>query len=469
MRKIMVLLVLTCLLIGVSFNALAQDATATPVPPTPTPLPPLVFAQQFAEITGESDNFADVDPSGVTITYWHQYNNPYQLSVISGLVDAFNARNPYGITVNAIAQGNYNDIRTAMNNAIVSGDLPNLVAGFNNDGLSYDLDGAVVDLNPYFNDAKWGYTGDAAAQLNQNILNGWVYDDGRRLGWVNQVSANVLHVNTGMLKQLGFEAAPKTLDEFKAISCAAATSDLTGAGGARVQGFPIVADASQFESFVASIGGSIFVDGAWSFTNEQSIAVLQLMADMYREGCAYIPQERFGNTNDFARGLNPMALGSTAGIPIVIGGIKDAGDAVTEWEATVTPPLAEGDKPAIQLFIPGIMMTVAPPEEQLASWIFLRFYSQADVSQQWAEAMSFFPINLTAAKNLKPANPYFGAVNELITADAATIYYQEQQLSYGAVRDILATGIADVTSGGLDVQAVAERMTADANAAMESG
>ncbi|MBN8591540.1 MAG: extracellular solute-binding protein [Anaerolineae bacterium] len=466
MRKLMFLLVSVSLMLGAALGVAAQDPTATPVPPTPTPLPPVAFAQTLSEFTGESDNFAGVDPSGVTVTYWHQYNSPSQLATVTGLVNAFNAGNPYGITVNAIAQGNYNDIRTAMNNAIISGDLPNLVAGFNNDALSYDLDGAMVDLTPYYNDAKWGYAGDAGAELNQNIINGFRYEDGRLLGWVNQVSANVLAVNSGMLSALGFEAAPATLAQFKEVACAAATSDLTGAEGGNVQGFPIVADASQFESFVASIGGSIWADGAWNFTNEQSVAVLQLMADMYKEGCAYIPQERFGNTNDFARGLNPMALGSSAGIPIIMGGIESAGNVVENWTVTVTPPLAEGEKGALQLFTPGIMMGAGTPEEQLASWIFLRFFTQADVSQQWAEAMSFFPVNLTAAANLSPANPYFGTINDLIASDAVSIYLSPQQLSYGAIREILATGIADVTSGGLDVMEVAQRMTDDAAAAL---
>jgi ABC-type glycerol-3-phosphate transport system substrate-binding protein len=426
----------------------------------------VAFAQQAMEFMGDSDNFAGVDPGGQTITYWHQYNAPSQLATVTGLVNAFNASNPYGITVNAIAQGNYNDIRTAMNNAIISGDLPNLVAGFNNDALSYDLDGAVVDLTAYYNDARWGYPGEAGAELNQDILNGFRYEDGRLLGWVNQVSANVLAVNTGLLSALGFDGPPTTLARFKEVACAAANSDLTGAEGGAVQGFPIVADASQFESFVASIGGSIWVDGAWNFTNEQAVAVLQFMADLYAEGCGYIPQENFGNTNDFARALNPMALGSTAGIPIIINNINSAGNVVTDWTVTVTPPLAEGETGALQLFTPGIMMGAATPEAQLASWIFLRFFAQADVSQQWAEAMSFFPVNLTAAANLTPANPYFGAVNDLIASGGVNIYLSPQQLSYGAVRGILATGLADVTSGGLDVMEVAQRMTDEAAAAL---
>ncbi len=113
-------------------------------------------------------------------------------------------------------------------------------------------------------------------------------------------------------------------------------------------------------------------------------------------------------------------------------------------------------------------MIAGTPEQQLASWIFLHYYTQADVSQQWGEAMSFFPVNLTAAKNLKPANPYFGAVNDMIANDAANIYLSPQQLSYGTVRGLVATAIADVTSGGLDVATVAQKLTDDANAAMNS-
>jgi multiple sugar transport system substrate-binding protein/sn-glycerol 3-phosphate transport system substrate-binding protein len=470
MRKL-VLLVMALLLLVSAASVSAQDPTATPSAdptPTPTPLPPVEFAAQAVEYAGESDNFAGVDPSGVTVTYWHQYNNPFQLSVISGLVNAFNATNPYGITVNAIAQGNYNDLRTLMNNAIISGDLPNLVAGFNNDALSYALDDVVVDLNPYMTDARWGFSAEGMADLNMPILDGWLID-GVRYGWVNQVSANVLFVNLGLAEALGFSGVPQTLDEFKAFSCAAAQSGLTGAEGGAMQGFPIVADASQFESFVASIGGSIWFDGRWNFINEQSVAILQLLADMYKEGCAYIPQERFGNTNDFARGLNPMALGSTAGIGITIGNISNANNIVESWTVGVTPPLAAGETPALQLFTPGIMMISGTPEEQLAAWLFLRFFAQADTQKQWSETLSFFPVNLTAARDLTPSNPYFGAINDLLASGAVSVYQSPQQLSYGAVRDILATGIADVTSGGMDVAEVAQRMTDDANAALAGG
>src|SRR5215813_4790166 len=120
MRKVVLALLMLALAmsaIGVS----AQDATATVVPPTATPLPPVAFTETPATFSGDSNNFAGVDPTGATITYWHQYNSGPQLATITGLVNQFNASNPYHITVNSIAKGGYGDLTTAMNAAIESG------------------------------------------------------------------------------------------------------------------------------------------------------------------------------------------------------------------------------------------------------------------------------------------------------------------------------------------------------------
>ncbi|MEZ4671857.1 MAG: extracellular solute-binding protein [Anaerolineae bacterium] len=465
MHKLVILLTLLFLALGV-VSVAAQDAT-----PTPTPLPPLEVTASMPEFTGESDNFAGIDPSGVTITYWHQYNNPTQLSYISGIVNAFNAANPYGIRVDAKASGNYNDIRTSTNNAIISGDLPNLVAGFPNDSLSYALDDVVVDLTPYYADAKWGFDAAALADLNQVALDSWLFENGR-LGVPNQLSGEVMFSNAAMMQELGFSAdSPVTLDEFAAAACAAANSNMTGADGATVQGYPIVADASQFETTVAGIGGNIWVDGQWNFTTEESTRVLQLFKDLYDQGCAYIPEAAFGNTADWARAINPFAFSSSAGIAPTLNTVRDAGNLVTDWKVLPAPVNAAGDKPVIQLFTPGIMIMSATPEEQLASWLFLRFFASPEIQAQWSQSLSLFPLSKSASAMLDSSKmvPQFLEIVNKVANDEVGVYVSHQNLSYGQVRSILATGIADVTSGGLDVAEVAQRMTDEANAAMASG
>lgn len=463
MRKLGLFLLVFMLALGIGTTA-AQDATATP-----TPLPPVAFSAPALDFPGESDNFAGVDPTGQTITYWHQYNNPTQLAIITGLVNAFNESNPFGITVNAIAQGSYNDIRTLMNNAIISGDLPNLAAGYPNDALSYDLDGVVVDLEPYFTDARWGYSGDVLADLNQVAVDAWSFEEGR-LGWPNQLSGQVMFSNAAMMAELGFsETSPATLDEFAAAACAAANSGLTGADGGAVQGFPIVADSSQFESLVAGLGGSIWVDGRWDFTTEESIRVLTLYKDLYDQGCAYIPAERFGNTADWARALNPFAFSSSAGIAPTLATARDAGNLVTDWRVLGTPGGTADDKPVLQLYTPGLIVLSATPEQQLASWIFVRYFSTPEIQAQWSQQLSLFPLTKSAAGLMDTSAmvPEFVAMINRLANDEVTVYVSPQNLSYGEVRNIVATGLADVTSGGLDVEEVAQRMTDEANAAME--
>ena len=210
------------------------------------------------------DDLSGVDASGQTIRYWHQYNSGAQLDTMNAFIEDFNANNEWGITVEGTPQGNYGDIRTLMNNSIVSGDLPNLVAGFNNDALSYGLDGVVVDLEPYFSDATWGFSADEQADLNTDALNIFVTPEGQRIGWANQLSANVLAVNNGMLAELGFDGAPKTLDEFKEVACAAATSGMTG--GRRWVSLNLDTGLSRVEGFAqqevsAVVGGQIIRSG----------------------------------------------------------------------------------------------------------------------------------------------------------------------------------------------------------------
>lgn len=421
-----------------------------------------------ASLVGAQDDLGSVDPSGQTITYWHQYNNDPQLGTMNALIETFNANNEWGITVEALPQGGYNDIRNVMGAAITTGDLPNLVAGYQNDAESYYLDGAALDLNPYYNSEEWGF-GEETSDLNEGIINFNVINiepfDGAMLAWPNQVSANVLAVNLGMLAEAGFDGPPENFEDFQAIACAAA--ELTGANGEDIQGYPIKADASNFESMVASHGGSIFDYEAnqYDFTNEAVIATLQMYQDLYNEGCAYIPDSAFGNTDDFAFGLNPMALGSSAGIPFIVGGIAESGSGVDNW-VTTTTPWTDGSR-TIQLYVPSIIVVPNTPEENLASWLFLKYLSETENQITWTENTTYFPIRISAAEGLSEefisGNPYWASVNELIASDDVTIYSAPQVISYGEIRGLVAEAMADVTTNSMDVNEVAERLEAEAN------
>jgi multiple sugar transport system substrate-binding protein/sn-glycerol 3-phosphate transport system substrate-binding protein len=429
----------------------------------------LTFALGVAVVSAQ-DDLSAVDPSGQTIVYWHQFSDA-QLETMTAIVTDFNSTNEWGITVEPVAQGTYNDIRELMNAGIISGELPNLVAGFGNDGASYFRDGAAADITPYVNDATWGLSADEQAGFQPGILSANVQTSapyaGELLAWPHQFSAQVLVSNQTLLSELGYDAPPATWEEFVEISCAAAASE--GANGADVQGFPITTDPSMLESFVASQGGAIFADGAYTLTSEPVINSLQLYKDLYDQGCGYIPAERFAEQTDFSLGLTPFIATSTAGFTFVVSAFAESG---LDAELVVsTFPHAEGQE-ALQVFVPSIILVPSTPEAQLASWLFLKHLTTADAAAQWTGGTGYFnPVTATApmltAENFYRADifPYFSAANGFLGNPDIRIYNGPQVVSYGTVRNLIGEAIANVTSNGMDVIEVAEALNEAANAA----
>ena len=94
------------------------DAPAEPTeaPPEPTEPPPP----------------AGPDPSGQTVVFWMVWGTDTPFEALTAIVDEFNATNEWGITVEALHQGQYSDVEDAMNVGIQSGDLPNLVVAYSN-------------------------------------------------------------------------------------------------------------------------------------------------------------------------------------------------------------------------------------------------------------------------------------------------------------------------------------------------
>lgn len=419
-----------------------------------------------------AQDLANVDPSGQTVVYWHQFSGA-QLETMTALVESFNSTNEYGITVEALAQGSYNDIATLMNAAITSGELPNLVAGYANNAASYALDNVVVDLNAFLNDPTWGLTEEQLADFNTDLLTfnsptGEPYN-GALLAWPHQSSAQVLVVNLDLLAQLGYDAPPATWEEFREIACAAAAS--TGANGEDVQGFPITTDASVFETVVASNGGRIFDGTTYDFQSEASLAALNLYSDLYSSGCAYIPSERFIEQTEFALGLNPFFISSSAGFTFIIQALADNG-ATFNW-TVATLPSSTPETRTLQVFVPSIVMIDSAPEVELASWLFLKFLDQAENAALWSTGTGYFnPVPSTSeiiSEEMFPNPalfPYFSAANALVNDPAVTLYNGPNVPSYGSIRAFVSEAIANVTSNAIAPADAAATLQAAAEAAL---
>jgi len=429
-----------------------------------------VLVLSLGLVSAQDDPLADIDPSGVTITYWHEWDGQQQVG-IDEVIRLFEESNEFGITVEQVQLGSTGPLVENMSTGIVSGELPNLVgAAFINNAMGWFLDDVLVPLDDFRNSPTWGFSGEDIENINQNIIDlnrpqGEPFND-QLLAWPVGMSANVLSVNLEMLEELGFEGAPTDLETFREVACAA--NELTTEDGGDVQGFPIRTSASDMYSFIVANGGRIFDEeaNAYIFTDDETIEVLQFFQDLFNDGCAYLPDGPFVNTADFAFGLNPMAVGSSVGVPFIQGDIEESGSGIENWINT-TVPWSEGNR-TLQPFLRGVAIIEGTPEENLATWLFVKFWAtNPDAQIAWTEAAQYQPYNDVALNGLSAdfllANPQFDSVREALLDDDINIWTPPANLAAGDVDDVFEELIVNITTGGMDVAEAAAAAEEEAN------
>lgn len=426
----------------------------------------LVLSLGLAQAQNEV-SYEGVDPSGQTVVYWHQYSDDStQANTMSALIDEFNSTNEYGITVEAIHQGSYGPIEDLMNTAILSGELPNLVAGYANAVAGWANEGVVVDINLLLNSPEWGIPAEEQQNLNFDLLDVNQLDfppfHGMRVAWANQNSLNVFYTNLDIVEALGFERrAPQTLAEFEEISCAAGASDM-------YQGYPLDTGTSHFESFVAAHGGAIFDKdaGEYIFGSDEVVATMEMFTRMLDNNCAYLFAERYQNTGDFSVGLTPFAAGSSAGIPFITWDAA-AAEMTDEWIITAFPG-AESVGPTLQLFVPSQAILTATAEAEVATWLFVKFLAGADAQLAWSGATGYFSIRndieVTADDFTEPRMPFerFLEVQGILQDESLSVYSSPGLPSYSAVRGIVPNVIAEVVNGDSEAAAALDELNGEA-------
>ena len=413
----------------------------------------------------QAQDYADVDPSGQNVVYWHQYSeDSSQGDTIAALIEEFNSTNEYGITVEGVHQGSYGPIEDLMNTAILAGELPNLVAGYANAIAGWASEGVVVDVDAFLNSPEWGIEDQSV--LNFSLLDVNKLDfapfDGMRVAWANQNSVNVFYTNLDIVEALGFERrAPQTLAEFEEIACAAGASE-------EYEGYPLDTFTSHFESFVAANGGVIFdaEAGEYVFESDAVVATMELFTRMLENGCAYLYAEPYQNTGDFSKGITPFAAGSSAGIPYIVSDAETA-EMTDEWVATAFPG-AEGVGPTIQLFVPSQAILTSSPEAELATWLFVKFLAGQDAQLAWTGATGYFSIrndiDVTEADFTEPRLPFarFQEVQALVQDDAVGVYASPGLPSYTALRGVMPETISAVVNGDAVIADALAELNAEA-------
>ena len=409
---------------------------------------------------------AGVDPNGQTVVWWHNHSGGREEG-LKTLIAEFNSGNPCGITVDAQNQGSYNDIRDKVNASIGAGEQPAaLLVGYQNDQAFYQLNDTLADLNLYVNDAKWGFTAEEQADFYPTFFNQSIHPvfDNQRLGFPPNRSMEVMYYNATLLKELGYDAPPTTPEEFKEMACAAHAADENN------KGYLLRDDASALASWTFAFGGNILNEAGdgYVLNSQATVDALTLLKSMYDEGCANFLDDPEGFPNaEFAARRALFAQGSSSGIPFYAGDTKkvaeEAGRDADEWGVAAIPHTTAD--PVQNIYGGDVMITITSPEQQLAAWVFIKWFTSPETQAKWDQISGYFPTRQSTVDNLQEyltSNPQWAQAVELLPYSA----YEPQLISYTGVRDAMTQAFNEIIQGA-EIQATLDALNEDANAQQE--
>jgi ABC-type glycerol-3-phosphate transport system substrate-binding protein len=394
------------------------------------------------------------DLNGVTIEFWHVWDGVVG-EALQGIVDEFNATNEYGITVEAYDQGNYGDIFNNMNAAINTGDLPDVAVGYNNQYLAWDAAGnVIVDLTEYVNDPMVGLDEATIADFYPSF---WAQDDidGKRLGIPAQRSGQFMFYNATWAQELGFDGPPTTPEEFKEQACATVEANNTddnpdndGTGG-----WFLNTGSSTLAGWIFAFGGEIENPGeGYNFNTPEAVEAFTFLKEMYDEGCAWTPENRYPNP-EFATRQGLYYTSSIAGLPFQQAAFEDVGN-TDEWTVIPFPSKGGGD-PVIDIYGPSFAMVEATPEEQLASWIFMSWFTEPQNQAAWVESSGYYPTRASTMDYLESYiadNPQWAASRDLLEFGKFEPRYE----SWSSVRYEMQDAAAEMFQEGFDNATIAD-------------
>ena len=365
----------------------------------------------------ETYGFIDeIDLNGVTVKWWHQhYGDPADELVT--LIDEFNATNRYGIVVEATNEGNSNDIYDKMISGLTTGDIPSLVIAYPNQAAAYQVVDGLVGLDPYINHPTYGLTHEETSDFFSAFLNADrlpQFSD-QSFGFPPNRSMELLYYNQTWLEELGYDNPPRTPTEFKEMACAA--TDLN----AGKVGYQISTDASRVASLIFASDSDIYNYDANQFTynTREAVEILTLIQDMYTEGCAILISERYGDQVDFGDGKTLFTIGSSSGLPFYKAEVEDSAAELAEdpFDWSVAPIPYTGYEPVQNIYGASVSIPRTSPEEQLAAWLFIKYYTSTEVQARWATVSNYFPVRGSVVDELGTYiddNPAYGAAFELL-------------------------------------------------------
>ncbi len=427
MKKIISLVFISSLLLGACGSTDATSTVGTAVTPVATHTPRPV-------LTTEAASSIKVQPealNGLEINVWTPWYD-VEAGLFDTLVKEFNGKNEWGIQVKAQHQVNFTNLYDVTTNSLPNSERPDMVIALPEHALEWNENRLVTDLTPYVQDPVYGMD----ARDIPFVF--WNQDEVAdvRVAVPAQRTARFLLWNETWAGELGFDASPAAPDDFKQQACRAQQSMLKdeapqndSTGGWYVDTEPMTAYA-----WLLAFEGGVLEGNGYHFLTPNNIESFKFLRELSEQTCAWQSAQVDAITAFTSR----QALFITASLqdlPAVARAFA-AAKSRDDWKVIAFPG-ANDD--ALVVYGSSYVVLDSTDEEELASWLFIRWLLENEQDARFVEATHLFPLRTSTLELLgdyKKTHPQWAEAVDLLPKGEL----QPQLASWRKVKIMLGDG-----------------------------
>lgn len=330
------------------------------------------------------------------------------------LVDTFNQTNDWGLFVTAYGLGSAQQVFQQSEAGIQNGDAPQVVMASIDELAYWQRLGDLVPLDQFITDDTYGMDQESISDFlplfwEQDVL------DGQQLGIPVARDAQFLLYNSEWAKSMGFQTPPQTPAQFRIQTCAARDFQLKnldiqyhGTGGYIItnKDYPIL-------SWIRAFGANDFpvVEEPYLFNQTATLESFLYLRQLSDDTCAWrsrnpTPYDYFSNHQALLVSANLQDLNA-------LDSNMKLNEATDEW--TVLPYPAVNQKPVLLTYGTSLGIIRSTREQELASWLLIRWLSEPLQQKQLAKANPNLPVTRTLLKELSAERlPQWGSIVDLL-------------------------------------------------------
>ncbi|MGL4861557.1 MAG: ABC transporter substrate-binding protein, partial [Cetobacterium sp.] len=322
----------------------------------------------------------------IEIEYWHVASESFGGGTIKELVKNFNEKNSDIKVIEKFNPDMYKGLTQNLQVAIAARKKPAIVQmgysylNYANDNFDYVTTQEIVEK--YFPEDK--------NYLNNNFLPNILelgQVNGKQVGIPYSISNPIMYINSDLMKEAGIDIAntPKDWDTVRVYS--EIIKEKTGNMGLFVQEY---ADNWAQQALIEGNGGKILIekDGKTipTFASEESAKAYQYLADMVQDNIAL----HASNDEGFQTFLN-----GKLGMVITTIGKRDNFESTANFKIIGEKfPIFNGKERKLPAGGNMLMVMTDNPEEQKASWRFMKYLLEEEASEKWTKGTGYLPSSI---------------------------------------------------------------------------